>query len=111
MKKQLIECGLLILVFVALLLVTPAKAGTWAVARNDAGGAIGLTDEDCPLGNKVGKLMFATNKSGKSIYGCWTSAVGDDFVYVRYEDGSFYTYPLRGFVLTDYAKRKDESSL
>lgn len=96
----------LILTAVIVLSSYNSYAGTWAIASNEANGIIALTDERCP-NNKTGNLMYTTNKSGKSIFGCWVYFKNDDVVHVNYfDDNTNYVYPLKGFKFTPYADKK-----
>ena len=98
MKKALLLVALLATVGVA-------QAKDIAYTGNKDGGAIILTDQVCNGRDKSdGVVMYARGKYGKTDFGCWFYQAESNFVKVRYNDGSTYTYPVGGFTFYDDKK-------
>lgn len=87
----------LILALITLSVTFAAHAEAW-YTNNKSGGQIIITDGNCYL---VGKQYDALKKGysrmpdGTTLYGCWYYE--DKIVYMTYEDGTQYTYPVNFF--------------
>lgn len=89
-------------IFSVIALSTSAHAESWK-SQNNAGGMIVLTDRIC---EKYASLfqMYATNKDGETINGCW--ALYDGLIHVAYNDKTERTY-LPSLFIKDVAPKAD----
>jgi len=70
-----------------------------ATSPNASGGRMALTNEQCTDTTYIA-ISFAEN--GDTISGCWISQ--QDYVFVKWEDGTVKTYPASSFTLTKEAE-------
>lgn len=76
-----------------LLIAGTARAGTFAVSENEAGGQIRLTDIACKDG---GKIVMSTSSGGQvKLYGC--ASLDGDSILVAWSDGDLSVFPLTGW--------------
>jgi hypothetical protein len=93
-------------VAVMIAIATTATAADVAYIYNKSGGKIVFTDSDCTGG---GKLVFANNKTGQSMSGCWFYSAPDEFIRVIWSDSELYQYPITSLTMTKYGTEKYEN--
>ena len=93
------------LLIALMMMAATANAGDIATLDNEAGGRIIFTDVLCP--KDIGGLrMYATSRSGKTLFGCWVIPDNAENVMVRYNDGVIRMYDPAYIKFTEYGKRK-----
>lgn len=95
------------LLLVLALLAPPVGASTIAVADNNAGGQIKLTDDRCD-GQPDMRFAYATAPDGTYSAGCWQ--VLDDMIFVKYLSGKRRMYDILLFKLVPKADPKTRRS-
>ena len=72
---------------IILMLFSPlAQADILAWLKNQAGGYIYFTDTQCSRKGEYWKVVYGTNKSGGSTFGCWFYS--DGMVHVQWDTGN-----------------------
>lgn len=81
-----------------------AHAATVATIENQAGGTINLTDEKC-LNDPASRFVYSRDAGGRIVLtGCWM--FDGDFVFVKWDDGTVYSYPGGSVTMRVAAKPK-----
>lgn len=83
---------------IAIALLSPIAQAEEFVIPNTGGGGIYIsTDSTCK--DKPGMfVVYARNKLGATIYGCWFLNQQSNLIMVEWNDGTSYTYPANAFV-------------
>lgn len=79
-----------IFVVILCLMLGNAMAKTVAIAENQSGGVIVLTDTPCK--DKKTYFVYANNAEGKVNNGCWF--IDENFIFILWSDGELRSYPF-----------------
>ena len=97
------------LLIALMMMAATAHAGDIATLDNEAGGKIVFTDRPCP--KDIGGLrMYATSRSGETLFGCWILPDDSQNIMVRYSDGVIRMYDPANIKFTDYFNRKNSDN-